>query len=151
VSHGIDRAKTDAFLSATREFFALPLERKAAIRRTEENSRGYYDNEFTKQKRDWKEGLDIGAQNGSLHAKGPDGWNQWPDALPEFQATQEVCAHAHMSTQTHIHASIHPHIHDLVAWHPSPADVFRGVAWRSDEIIRRGGIESRSRAGLFRG
>jgi isopenicillin N synthase-like dioxygenase len=34
---------------------------------------------------DWKEGLDIGTQAGSLDDKGLDGWNQWPSKPPEFE------------------------------------------------------------------
>ena len=32
----------------------------ARLRRTADNSRGWYDDELTKQRRDWKEGLDFG-------------------------------------------------------------------------------------------
>ena len=37
------------------EFFRLPLERKLQVKRTSTNSRGFADDELTKQKRDWKE------------------------------------------------------------------------------------------------
>jgi isopenicillin N synthase-like dioxygenase len=39
-----------------RKFFQLPKEVKNSVRRSENNSRGYFDNELTKQKVDWKEG-----------------------------------------------------------------------------------------------
>ena len=59
--------------------------------RTEYNARGWYDDELTKQTRDWKEGFDVG------HVPAPDlppdhptnvvveGYNQWPGAIPEFK------------------------------------------------------------------
>ena len=59
-------------------FFALPIKAKERVRRTASNSKGWYDDELTKQKRDWKEGFDVGAQNGSLDVSGLDGENQWP-------------------------------------------------------------------------
>lgn len=60
--------------------------------RTETNARGWYDDELTKQTKDWKEGFDVG------HVPRPDmppdhplnvvveGYNQWPDeSLPLFK------------------------------------------------------------------
>ena len=68
------------------------------LRRTADNSRGWYDDELTKQRRDWKEGLDFGstprwpvwasadddATNGML-----DGFNRFPPAAvqPAFRPT----------------------------------------------------------------
>jgi isopenicillin N synthase-like dioxygenase len=40
----------------------LPVEEKKLVKRNASNSRGYFNDEFTKQKADWKEGIDIGAQ-----------------------------------------------------------------------------------------
>ena len=60
------------------EFFHLPREALGAIKRTQENSRGYFDDELTKNKLDWKRCFDFGAQNGSLDNEGMDGSNQWP-------------------------------------------------------------------------
>jgi len=48
------------FREHTVNFFNLPKSVKYGIRRSEENSRGFFDDEFTKRKRDWKEGLDFG-------------------------------------------------------------------------------------------
>ena len=36
------------------DFFALSKEEKALIRRTESNSKGWYDDEYTKSRLDWK-------------------------------------------------------------------------------------------------
>ena len=64
-------------------FFAMPRDDKAAVKRTERNSRGWFDDELTKQTKDWKEGLDVG-QPGASEV---DGFNQWPadSACPGFQ------------------------------------------------------------------
>ena len=62
-------------------FFHLPQDTLDAIRRTHDNSRGYYDDELTKGKLDWKRGFDFGAQDGSLDKRGLDGFNQWPELL----------------------------------------------------------------------
>ena len=66
-------------------FFRLPKREKAKLRRTDTNSKGWYDDELTKQKRDWKEGFDIGAQDGNLDKAGLDGLNQWPKNLDGFE------------------------------------------------------------------
>ena len=57
-----------------RWFFGLPKDVKQRIKRTPSNSRGWFDDEFTKQKLDWKQGLDIGVE-GKVDAI--DGTNQW--------------------------------------------------------------------------
>lgn len=40
-------------------FFALPLEAKKAAKRSQDNSMGYFNDEYTKQKMDLKEGFDF--------------------------------------------------------------------------------------------
>ena len=76
----IDPQLVAEFYSAKAAFFTeLPREHKAAVKRTKSNSKGWFDDELTKQKLDWKEGFDIGAQDGSLDLSGLDGANQWPD------------------------------------------------------------------------
>lgn len=63
--------------------------------RTETNARGWYDDELTKQTRDWKEGFDVG------HVPEPDkppehpsnvvveGYNQWPgESVPSFKVRE---------------------------------------------------------------
>ena len=58
--HDIDPSLIEAGLSATAQFFQQPPEEKNKIRRNAANSWGYNDAELTKNKRDWKEILDIG-------------------------------------------------------------------------------------------
>lgn len=82
--HGIDPALIEASLVATDRFFAQPLDEKNRIRRSASNCWGYNDAELTKNKRDWKEILDIGpaVHEGPLKGASP----QWPD-IPGFRET----------------------------------------------------------------
>lgn len=88
-NHGISAELIQSFRSDMDTFFHLPQEGLDAIRRTEKNSRGYFDDELTKNKLDWKRCFDVGAQNGSMDNKGMDGWNQWPskDHHATFETT----------------------------------------------------------------
>ena len=75
-------------------FFGLPTEVKQTVARSESNSRGYYNNELTKNIRDMKEVFDFGFKNKSKLSddnelnKTQDGWNQWPvvDGSTEFKS-----------------------------------------------------------------
>ncbi|CAN0449351.1 unnamed protein product, partial [Ascophyllum nodosum] len=96
VNHGIPRGVLEKLVSQGREMFALPKEVKAAFKRTESNARGWYDDELTKQTKDWKEGFDVG------HSLFPDlppdhpsnvvaeGYNQWPQDMPDFKETADA-------------------------------------------------------------
>lgn len=61
----LSRQGTDWFWllwqDAMRTFFALPLPVKLGAKRSVDNPRGYYNDEYTKQKLDQKEGFDFGA------------------------------------------------------------------------------------------
>lgn len=85
--HGVPAAELDDFDRAMRAFFALPREAKRALRRTRHNAWGYYDEELTKNRPDWKEVFDYGAERGEGEAQPAhsDGRNQWPEALPELR------------------------------------------------------------------
>jgi isopenicillin N synthase-like dioxygenase len=73
VNHGLDCALADALLAQAHAFFALPADVKRRIRRTADNPWGYFDEELTKNTRDWKEVFDYGPP-------GKDGESpQWPD------------------------------------------------------------------------
>jgi isopenicillin N synthase-like dioxygenase len=93
VGHGISKEAFAAFDRAMRGLFALSDFEKAALRRTRENAWGYYDTELTKNRRDWKEVFDYGAEPGAERgAERPtsrpahsDGVNRWPDAHPELR------------------------------------------------------------------
>nr|CAB3493979.1 unnamed protein product [Digitaria exilis] len=55
VGHGVPPDTVARATAAQRAFFALPAERKAALRRSEAAPVGYYESEHTKNIRDWKE------------------------------------------------------------------------------------------------
>ena len=84
-NHGIEKSTLDAVWSATQWFFALPLEQKLMVERSEHNARGFYNQELTKNIRDIKEVFDFGHKPMSNLADNHpenqthDGWNQWPE------------------------------------------------------------------------
>lgn len=80
VNHGIDQQTIDTVLDQTRAFFRMPPERKQAIARTVDNCWGFYDQELTKNTRDWKEIYDFGPADG-------DKQPQWPHRQPAFRAS----------------------------------------------------------------
>jgi isopenicillin N synthase-like dioxygenase len=82
VEHGIAPSVTDAMQRAMQDFFAQPSAAKRAIERTAANPWGFYDQELTKNTRDWKEVYDYGpAEDFGGDVMRP----QWPEALPGFQ------------------------------------------------------------------
>ena len=83
--HGVDAGLLDAMLVQMRRFFAMAAADKHAIDRTAENAWGFYDQELTKNTRDWKEIFDVGPAetDGPLAGSRP----QWPAALPDFKTT----------------------------------------------------------------
>ena len=85
--HGIDQSLIDASLHAMRQFFALPQMEKRAILRTRENPWGFYDQELTKNRRDWKEIFDFGQPNTEIF---PNAAPQWPLSLPMFKITMRA-------------------------------------------------------------
>jgi isopenicillin N synthase-like dioxygenase len=89
--HGIPENILSEFDSECRSFFKLPRSVKTPIKRTSDNSRGWFDDELTKQIRDWKECIDIGQPG---HSK-VDGENQWPDTkvAPTFRPAMEQYYH----------------------------------------------------------
>mmetsp|Transcript_1461 Transcript_1461/g.4418 ORF Transcript_1461/g.4418 Transcript_1461/m.4418 type:complete len:317 (-) Transcript_1461:57-1007(-) len=89
-NHGIPEEVIERFDEEMKRFFAKDKEEKYKIKRNKENSRGYFDDELTKQTRDWKECVDIGAQNGDFEGKSLiDGYNQWPQGDVKFKAAMK--------------------------------------------------------------
>lgn len=82
--HGIDPGLIEASLVLTDRFFDQPLAVKNRLRRSATNCWGFNDAELTKNRRDWKEILDIGpaVHEGPLKGASP----QWPD-IPGFRDT----------------------------------------------------------------
>ena len=92
VNHGIGQDRLDAVWAGTRAFFAQPAEVKRQLNRSKENSRGYYDRELTKNKRDLKEVLDLAQspfpdlpEDHPKNRHDVDGYNQWPADVPGFR------------------------------------------------------------------
>jgi isopenicillin N synthase-like dioxygenase len=82
---GISEDEIEQVEQAMKWFFALPPAVKQTLNRSEENSRGYYNNELTKNIRDMKEVFDFGyivndsMSDDDLVNRSQDGWNQWPE------------------------------------------------------------------------
>jgi isopenicillin N synthase-like dioxygenase len=88
IRHGVPADLLDAVRAGTHEFFALPAPDKQAIRRTAINAWGYYDQELTKNRRDWKEIFDTGPE---IHSGALAGFRpQWPARLPRFRPVMEA-------------------------------------------------------------
>jgi isopenicillin N synthase-like dioxygenase len=96
INHGVSLSLLEELETNAQSFFALPLQEKAKVRRTFENSLGYYDRERTKNVRDWKEVFDF-ATSGMLQLPadvGSEGkqvvshTNQWPE---NPSTLREVC------------------------------------------------------------
>lgn len=91
VNHGVSQQLLDVHYAAMKQFFALPLPEKEACKRSKDNSMGYFNDEFTKQKLDLKEGLDFrhtpNPQQPDDHADNydPQGVNRWPTSYPDFK------------------------------------------------------------------
>ncbi|GAB9475604.1 2og-fe alamin adenosyltransferase [Globisporangium polare] len=92
-NHGVTPEQLKTFQRSMRAFFALPKEIKARVRRNAENARGYFDDELTKNKTDWKEGFDFagrqedGPPNDAVYQRIGKDENQWldDDALVGFK------------------------------------------------------------------
>ena len=83
VGHGVERPVTGALLAQMRRFFAQAGSEKHRLSRTAENPWGFYDQELTKNTRDWKEIFDYGPAEGAAVP-------QWPRELPEFREAVEA-------------------------------------------------------------
>jgi len=96
-NHGVSPDLVKEFRIQTKEFFSLPREVKQSLKRDEKNSRGFFDDELTKQRRDWKEAIDIGVPGSRDWSIADDdeanecldGYNRFPDEnyAPQFRPT----------------------------------------------------------------
>jgi isopenicillin N synthase-like dioxygenase len=91
-SHGINQELIQRFQQVCQTFFQhTTLDGKYHLKRNENNARGYFDDELTKQKRDWKQCLDVGvpgSRNWTLADNNVsnaclDGYNQFPPTMDE--------------------------------------------------------------------
>eukprot|EP01061_Rhynchopus_euleeides_P015997 TRINITY_DN27148_c0_g3_i2.p1 TRINITY_DN27148_c0_g3~~TRINITY_DN27148_c0_g3_i2.p1 ORF type:complete len:342 (+),score=110.64 TRINITY_DN27148_c0_g3_i2:54-1079(+) len=87
VGHGVEQSLLDEAVRVSHDFFSLPKAEKGTVKRKKDNSKGWFDDELTKQKVDWKEGFDYGTQDGVMDKSGLDGQNQWPsrDIAPDLE------------------------------------------------------------------
>jgi isopenicillin N synthase-like dioxygenase len=81
--HGIADDVSAALFAEMRAFFRQPPGAKREILRTAENPWGYFDQELTKNTRDWKEVYDFGPADGKTIEP------QWPQALPGFEPAMQ--------------------------------------------------------------
>jgi isopenicillin N synthase-like dioxygenase len=91
LGHDIDEQMQQQALTQCQTFFRQPSTIKNRIRRSANNAWGYFDAELTKNRRDWKEIIDIGpaVSTGPLAGSSP----QWP-GLPGFRDTMEQLSDA---------------------------------------------------------
>ena len=104
VGHGVPAELDAAVMRVAREFFALPeAERRALAIANSPHFRGYtvLGGERTKGVSDWREQLDVGAEEPAAVVKRSDppwrrlrGPNQWPARLPEMQTIVTKWMHA---------------------------------------------------------
>ncbi len=87
VGHGFPDADLARFEGAMRALFALPASVKQQMRRSRDNAWGYYDEELTKNRPDWKEIFDYGAEHDPDRASPAhsDGTNRWPPGEPAIR------------------------------------------------------------------
>lgn len=81
-NHGIPTEDVQALLTNTAQFFSQPLMDKKRLQRSDTNPWGFYDNELTKNRKDWKEILDIGPDAGSS----ADPQEPFPEAKAQIPA-----------------------------------------------------------------
>ncbi|KAL5217020.1 hypothetical protein ABZP36_017704 [Zizania latifolia] len=98
VRHGVPAEVVARAVEAQRAFFAMPAERKATVRRSEESPLGYYESEHTKNVRDWKEVFDLVPRDPPPPTAVADGElvfeNKWPEDLPGFREALEEYSRA---------------------------------------------------------
>lgn len=78
--HGL--SQREMLFDQAQAFFAEPAEKKNQVRRSRDNAWGFFDEELTKNTRDWKEIFDVGPE-------GRYGVPQWPDCTPALQPACE--------------------------------------------------------------
>ncbi|CAD2220205.1 non-haem dioxygenase in morphine synthesis N-terminal/2OG-Fe(II) oxygenase superfamily, putative [Angomonas deanei] len=95
LGHGINENDREAFLNASKKFFALPQDEKEQISiEHSKHFRGYTKtgDELTRNKPDYREQIDIGEELPALEVGEKDdiwlnliGPNQWPKKVPEMK------------------------------------------------------------------
>lgn len=93
-NHGVTPELMDKFQHSMKAFFALPKDLKSTIRRDAANPLGYFDDELTKNKKDWKEVFDFSGRYEDLPGDREEQrskvyQNRWLDeqVVPGFKET----------------------------------------------------------------
>ncbi|PRW58404.1 2OG-Fe(II) oxygenase superfamily [Chlorella sorokiniana] len=95
VNHGVSLDLIARMQAAQRDFFALPLDTKAQVKRSMSNPNGWFDDEYTKRTLDLKECFDFFNEK-SVAAADPTvhrviaARNQWPAGQPLFRDVMET-------------------------------------------------------------
>ena len=128
VGHGIDQVLCQETLRQMGQFFSLPGGEKRSIIRTADNAWGYFDREFTKNVRDWKEVFDVGPpeDSGPLAGTVP----QWPKSLPGFKSTLQAYADACERIARHLLSSI------ATILGAAPIDLYRAFEPEHSSFLR---------------
>lgn len=108
VGHNVARELQQEAIHLTQAFFRKSAAEKNEIRRTQQNSWGYFDAELTKNRPDWKEILDIGptTTSGPLAGSHP----QWPNDTPFIETITSLQSELHrvaMATMAAIVKTFH--------------------------------------------
>lgn len=90
IGHDIDSSEIAALQDQMRRFFAQASVEKRAIMRTLDNPWGFYDQELTKNTRDWKEVFDFGPAFNADAAGDVMMAPRWPANMPAFRAAIET-------------------------------------------------------------
>jgi isopenicillin N synthase-like dioxygenase len=84
IHHGIPQVSIREVFTAAHSLFALPAIAKRRIERTRDNPWGFYDQELTKNRVDWKQIYDFGPADGGAIRP------QWPDQVPGFRSAVQA-------------------------------------------------------------
>ena len=128
VGHGIDQALRQETFRQMGKFFGLPSDEKRSIIRTADNAWGFFDQELTKNVRDWKEIFDVGPPEtrGPLAGAVP----QWPRSLPGFKSTLQAYRDACERIARHLLSSI------ATILGAAPADLYRAFEPEHSSFLR---------------
>ena len=95
INHDIPLELIQSYRDSKARFFSMPYETKLKLKRNAQNARGYFDDELTKRRRDWKEALDVGVPGSRKWDTADfdesnaclDGFNQFPtqEECPDFR------------------------------------------------------------------
>mmetsp|Transcript_21374 Transcript_21374/g.45174 ORF Transcript_21374/g.45174 Transcript_21374/m.45174 type:complete len:259 (-) Transcript_21374:195-971(-) len=119
INHGISPELIASFRTAMANFFALPYDIKLPLKRNARNARGYFDDELTKRKRDWKEAIDVG-EPGSRDWNLPDAHetNACLDGYNQFPSSQDC-----------------PHFRDVVVQYPVMAIIVEMTLQHNQQLL----------------